>query len=197
MLDRNAVRISKFHIDPFDGLCDGSNSFFRPPTFARSSAVPWVLLTAGQTDSVDQLSRIRASNGLGCTFSRGTLFNNSNFLTNSDSVQVFDAGVVIEQLHIRDFEALFDPRDGVSGLHSVGLGTKLKNRCSSRDFELHPNTDAVPVFESVSTYNLVDGCTVFLGDTSQIFARPYPVRDDFDSAPHRLGLSNARVLWQP
>ena len=117
--------ISELIVDPFDGGGDGANRLLRAPTLVRCSAIPRILFTARETDSIDETSRIGSPDRLRGTLSGRAFLNDSDLLPDSNSVEIFDAWIVVEQLHIRDLKALLDTRNRVSWLHAVGLGAEF------------------------------------------------------------------------
>ena len=156
--------VSELIVYPLDGGGDGANRLLGSPTLVRCSAIPRILFPAREAYPIDQTSCVGSPDRLRGTFGRRAFFNDSDLLPDSNSVEIFDAWIVIEQLHIRDFEALLDARNRVTWLHSVCLGTQFEDRFASGNSKFHPNPNAVAVFEAIPPNNFFDRCTIFLCD---------------------------------
>ena len=88
--------VSELIVDPLDGGGDGANCLLGAPTLMRCSAVPRILFPTRETYSIDQTSCVGSPDRLGGTLSGRAFLNDSDLLSDSNSVEIFDAWVVIK-----------------------------------------------------------------------------------------------------
>jgi len=125
MLDCDPVGAGERRIDGIHGIHNAIDGFLRAPAFARCPAVPCILLSTGEACPIDEPSRVGSSHRLRDALCGGAFLDDTDFLADSDPVEILDPRVVIEQFHGGDFEPLLDLGDRVSRLHAIDLGAEF------------------------------------------------------------------------